>query len=159
MRSYLELVFCVDSFTELDLLIIKMMAFLGLREKKGGGTFYCLKVTRQVIVFHMGEKEPAQDRAVSWSQDDMQFSDCIRKAACQSTEDAGSQTLSLQVQVETEPQRGSLLPRSPGPQGSGDISHILSGERLSYTKGIQQWVVLPTWQLWEGLDPLSPIRD
>lgn len=36
MRSYLELVFRIDSFTELDLLIIKMMAFLGLREKKGG---------------------------------------------------------------------------------------------------------------------------
>lgn len=35
MRSYLELVFRIDSFTELVLLIIKMMAFLGLREKKG----------------------------------------------------------------------------------------------------------------------------
>lgn len=34
MRSYLELVFRIDSFTELNLLIIKMMAFLCLREKR-----------------------------------------------------------------------------------------------------------------------------
>lgn len=63
MGSYLELVFRIDSFTELDLLIIKMMAFLSFRGENG--PFYCLKVTRQVIVFHMGEKEPAQDRAVT----------------------------------------------------------------------------------------------
>lgn len=34
MRSYLKLVFRIDSFTELNLLIIKMMAFLRLREKR-----------------------------------------------------------------------------------------------------------------------------
>lgn len=34
MRSYLELVFRIDSFTELNLLLIKMMSFLSLRKKR-----------------------------------------------------------------------------------------------------------------------------
>lgn len=34
MRSYLELVFRIDSFTELDLLIIKIITFLSLRKKR-----------------------------------------------------------------------------------------------------------------------------
>lgn len=48
--------YSISSNIELDLVIIKMMAFMALRIKKN---FLLFEMTREVLVSHLAEVEPA----------------------------------------------------------------------------------------------------